>query len=265
MSGARPASLRVLVVEDEGPARSYLVELLQQTGAAEVMAAVPSLADAQQALAPESGIEVDVVFVDNLLSSRKNAPTGLSWVRAASHAPGAPLFVLATAYKQHALEAYELGVADYLVKPFTEQRVSECVRRLTMRVPATYRPQLSAPLRIVARRQRTLVFLELDEVWACEAADRLTYAHSARGRLDLDLTLSAIGASFGRTLARVHRNWLVNVARVIELERDAGETSLLVGAATGAECNGIRVPVAKERAATVRELLMAKTIGIRHG
>lgn len=260
-------SMRVLVVEDEGPARSYLVELLQQTGEAEVVAAVPSLADAQQALAPESGLAVDVVFVDNVLSSRKGAPTGLSWVRvrASSQLPAAPLFVLATAYQQHALEAYELGVADYLVKPFTEQRVAQCVRRLSLRLPAAQRAQQPAQLRIVARRQRSLVFLELDEVWACEAADRLTFAHSARGRFDLDLTLSAIGASFGRTLARVHRNWLVNVARVIELERDGGETSLLVGAATGAACDGIRVPVAKERAASVRELLMAQSVGIRHG
>ena len=45
-------------------------------------------------------------------------------------------------------------------------------------------------MRVVARRQRALVFLDLDEVWACEASERLTYVHSSRGRFDLDLTLS---------------------------------------------------------------------------
>ncbi len=126
-------------------------------------------------------------------------------------------------------------------------------------------PAAAVPLRIAARRQRTIVFLDLDEVWACEASDRLTYVHSARGRYDLDLTLSAIASSFGRTLLRIHRNWLVNAARVLELERDAGEMRLFVGSATGPDKAGVRVPVAKERAAEVRELLLASARDVRQG
>jgi DNA-binding LytR/AlgR family response regulator len=251
--------LRVLVVEDEWPARNYLVELLQNTGAADVVAAVATLAEAEQALA---GAVVDVAFVDVQLSVRSDDQSGLTWIARAAKDPRAPRFVLATAYKQHALEAFDLGVSDYLVKPFTAQRVAACVQRLVargqLRDPAT-----AIPLRIAARRQRTIVFLELDEVWACEASDRLTYVHSARGRHDLDLTLSAIGASFGRTLLRVHRNWLVNAARVLELEREAGEMNLFVGSATGPDKAGVRIPVAKERAAEVRELLLATARGVR--
>jgi hypothetical protein len=57
----------------------------------------------------------------------------------------------------------------------------------------------------------------------------------------------------------------VNAARVIELERDSGEVSLFVGSAASAERVGVRVPVAKERAGSVRETLMATARGIRHG
>jgi DNA-binding LytR/AlgR family response regulator len=253
--------LRVLVVEDEWPARNYLVELLQQTGAAEVVAAVATVAEAQQALAPQAGAGIDAAFVDVQLSGRAGDHGGLDWVREASGAPSAPRFVLATAYKQHAIEAYDLGVSDYLVKPFTPQRVAACVQRLMAH--GQLRAHAAIPLRIAARRQRVIVFLELDEVWACEASDRLTYVHSARGRYDLDLTLSAIGSSFGRTLLRVHRNWLVNAARVLELERDAGDMTLFVGTAVGADTAGVRVPVAKERAAEIRELLLATARGVR--
>jgi len=173
------------------------------------------------------------------------------------------MFVLATAYKQHAIVAYELGVSDYLVKPFTAHRVAACIQRLRTRTPASERAAATLPLRIAARRQRKIVFLDLNEVWACEAADRLTCVHSARGRYDLDLTLSAIATSFGRTLVRVHRNWLVNANLVLELERDSGDMSLFVGTAAGAELAGVRVPVAKERATEVRELLMASARGLR--
>ena len=254
--------LRVLVVEDEWPARNYLVELLQQTGAAEVVAAVATCAEAEQALAPQSGAVIDAAFVDVQLSGRADDLSGLAWIRSAAGDARAPMFVLATAYKQHAIEAYDLGVADYLLKPFTPQRVAACVQRLVARrQPPDHATAI--PLRIAARRQRAIVFLELDDVWACEASERLTYVHSARGRYDLDLTLSAIGASFGRTLLRVHRNWLVNAARVLELEREAGDMNLLVGSALGASPPGVRVPVAKERAAEVRERLLSTARGVR--
>jgi DNA-binding LytR/AlgR family response regulator len=253
-------TLRALVVDDEWPARNLLVELLQSTSSVEVVAAVATLAEAQQALAPAAAMAIDVAFVDVQLRPRRGDDSGLAWIRATAGEEGAPLFVLATAYEQHALEAFHLGVCDYLVKPFTEQRVQECVRRLSARRPPPAHQEDALPLRIAARRQRVVVFLDLEEVWACEAADRLTYVHSARGRFDLDITLSAIGASFGRTLVRVHRNWLINAARVVELERDVSEMTLLVGAP---DQNAVRVPVAKERAVAVRDMLMERTRGLR--
>jgi DNA-binding LytR/AlgR family response regulator len=256
-------SLRVLIVEDEWPARNYLVELLQKTERAEVVAAVATVREAQQALEPNAQAAIDVAFVDVRLNTRKGDQSGLVWLRSAHAAPGAPMFVLATAYEQHALEAFELGVVDYLLKPFTPRRVTECVARLQKRRPPDDRAQ-PLPLRIAARRERVIVFLDLCDVWACEAADRLTFVHSARGRFDLDLTLSAIESSFGRTLLRVHRNWLINPSRVLELERDAGDTSVYVGHALGAEKSGVRVPVAKERAVAVRDALLTGARGVRH-
>jgi hypothetical protein len=52
---------------------------------------------------------------------------------------------------------------------------------------------------------------------------------------------------------------------VLELERDGGEMSLFIGSAAGPEKIGVRVPVAKERAAEVRELLLASARGVRQG
>jgi two-component system response regulator LytT len=255
--------LRVLIVEDEWPARNYLVELLQKTERAEVVAAVATVREAQQALEPNAPAAIDAAFVDVRLHARKGDESGLVWLRSTARAPGAPMFVLATAYEQHALEAFDLGVVDYLLKPFTPRRVDECVERLVQRRPPDEQAA-SVPLRIAARRDRAIVFLELPDVWACEAADRLTFVHSGRGRFDLDLTLSAIGSSFGRTLLRVHRNWLINPSRVLELERDAGDTSVYVGQAVGPDKSGVRVPVAKERAVAVRDALLAGARGVRH-
>ncbi len=239
--------LRAFVVEDEWAARNYLVELLEASGAAEVVGAVASADDARDAL---DATAIDVAFVDiQLVGDADDA--GLALVRAHAGRPGAPAFVLATAHAQHALEAYQLGVVDYLTKPFTEARVAQCLARVRARVPA----REPAQQRIVGRRKRALVFLRIDEVWAFEAAHRLAYVHSAQGRLDIDLSLSAIEASFGRTLLRVHRNWLVNAAHVRELEGAGSDTELVVGE--------LRVPVARERAGAVREALLGGALGVR--
>jgi DNA-binding LytR/AlgR family response regulator len=180
----------------------------------------------------------------------------LSLLRAYAARPGAPQFVLATAFRKHALEAFDLGVVDYLLKPFTEARVRQCLDRVRARLPPAP-ARAPAPPRIVARRKRALVLLRLDEVWAFEAAERLAYVHASRGRFDIDLSLSAIAASLGHAFVRAHRNWLVNAEHVRELEGTGADTVLLVGD------RGLRVPVARERAAAVRDALLGSATGLR--
>jgi DNA-binding LytR/AlgR family response regulator len=257
------ALLRALVVEDEWPARNYLVELIESSGLAEVVGAVGGIEEARQALSGEApGMGLDVAFIDVQLDG--SGETGLSLVRAVVGERGReplPSFVLATAYEEHALEAFELGVVDYLLKPFTEERVVQCLRRLTQRRAVA--DVAREPPRIVARRKRSLVFLQPQEIWAFEAADRLTFVHTTHGTFDIDLSLTAVEASFGRAFVRVHRNWLVNAAHIKELERDGHETRLFVGPGVADGGQGVSVPVARERAAALREMLLTNATGLR--
>jgi len=253
--------IRALVVEDEWPARNYLVELLESSGLAEVAGAVGTLDEARQALEGDPpGLAVDAAFVDVRLEGAARSETGLTLVRGMLGRPAAPMFVLATAYENHALEAFDLGVVDYLLKPFTEERVERCLARVkARRAPASP----AAPPRLVARRKRALVFLRLDEVWAFESAERLAYVHTAHGRYEIDLSLSAVEASIGRTLLRVHRSWLVNVEHVRELEGYGSETELLVGSPGADPRGGVRIAVSRDRAQAVREALLSATMGVR--
>ncbi len=147
--------------------------------------------------------------------------------------------------------------------------MTQTLRRLQARRPASSLPApgTASPgiARIVARKKRSLVFLELHEIWAFETEDRLTSVHTAHGTFDIDLSLAAIEASFGRTFVRVHRQWLVNASHIKELERDGDETRLFVGPALGDEKRGVRVPVARERATAVRNALLANATGLRRG
>jgi DNA-binding LytR/AlgR family response regulator len=249
--------LRALVVEDEWPARNYLVELMQASKLAEVVGAVATVEEAREAFVP-GGPAIDVAFCDIQLGGDKRA--GIELARSLTSLRPGVMLVLATAFEQHALEAYSLGVVDYLLKPFSEDRVVQCLKRLQTRRPASV---AAGPSRIVARRKKNLVFLEPKEIWAFEAADRLTFVHTQHGKFDLDLSLTAIEVSLGKTLTRVHRNWLVNAAFIKELERDGHETSLFVGPSLGAEGQGLHVPVSRDRAQAVKEMLLSDATGLR--
>ena len=254
--------LRALVVEDEWPARNYLVELIEASGLAEVVGALSDAEQARQVLHPTTGVGVDVVFVDVQLAGSGSDRAGLDWVRMEIDARRPFSFVIATAFETHAIEAFELGVVDYLLKPFSEERVNHCLIRLRSRHPVAPSATLGRP-RIVSRRKKSLVFLEPDEIWAFEAADRMTFAHTEHGTFDLDLSLTAIETSFGRTFVRVHRSWLVNLKHVKELERDGNETRLFVGNRMSDVGRGIFVQVARDRAQEIRDLLLADATGLR--
>jgi len=253
------SKLRVLVVEDEWPAREYLVELLEESNLAEVVGAVGTVAEARQALQDGAGVNVDAAFVDIRLAGTGDVG-GLDLVRTLATGPTAPMFVLATAFKDYAIEAFSLDVVDYLLKPFTAERVEQCLHRLLARRPAA---ATIAPRRIIARRAKTLVFLDPSEVWAFEARDRLTSVHTTHGVFDMDVSLSAIEISVGRAFLRVHRNWLVNPDFIKELERDGRETRIFVGVGLGPEQRGVRIPIGRDRVQAVRDVLFAGAAGTR--
>lgn len=240
-----------MIVEDEAPARRYLGELLHATGRIELVAAVGTVAEANQALAAE--LDLDVVFVDIRLIDRPGDASGLDWARRIASARDAPQLVLATALAEHALAAFDAGAVDYLLKPLTRQRVATCVDRLVARRPAR---ASTAATRLVARTATSLVFLPLAGVLAFEAADRLTYVHHADGRYLVDLSLAALEARFADRIVRTHRNWIVVLDHVRALGRGSGELAVQVGAE-------LAVPVSRDRAPAVREALVSRALGSR--
>jgi DNA-binding LytR/AlgR family response regulator len=255
------AGLTGLVVEDEARARSYLEELLRGTGAFARVVGASTAADATRALVGE---RFDVAFVDIRLVDRPGDTSGLDWARGVAGAPSPPRLVFTTAMPEHALAAFETGAVDYLLKPFTPRRVGACVQRLiALRAPAAApAPALASPAaaaasepRLVARTASGLVLMAIDGVLAFEAAERLTYVHHADGRFLVDPSLAALEQQLGRRLLRCHRNWLVAPRHVRRLDRRAGELVLVIG-------DALVVPVARDRAAEVRQALVAGTIGL---
>lgn len=117
------SQLRVLAVDDEAPALADLVfELRAQPGIGEVVA----VADATEALRAVRLGNFDAVFLD----VRMPGLDGLELARVLQQFRFSPVVVFVTAYDAHAVDAFEIAAADYLLKPVRRERLSEAMRRV---------------------------------------------------------------------------------------------------------------------------------------
>jgi DNA-binding LytR/AlgR family response regulator len=244
--------LLTAILDDEWVARTYLTELIERAGKAKVVGSFGRAEELEAFLSDRSTPALDAVFVDIRLEPEESA--GIDFVRKwGRNRKGGPEFIFATAYPHHALEAFELGVRDYLLKPYVLERVSHCLERIAQ---ARLRQTPLMPEKLVARRKRNLVFLDVPRIRAFEAVERFVQVHTPDGVFESDLSLAVLAETFQDLFVRTHRHWLVNLSQVREMEREDGETALLVGE------ERLRAPVSRDRLAAVRELLLAAP-GIR--
>jgi len=127
--------LRVLLVDDERPARNRLAQLLAAEPGVEI---VGEAEDGEQALERIAALAPDVVLLDIQMPGCGGLEV------AASLAAGGPRVVFCTAFDEHAVDAFELNAVDYLLKPVSRARLAAALAR----VRATASPAADAPARL---------------------------------------------------------------------------------------------------------------------
>ncbi|WP_245579789.1 LytR/AlgR family response regulator transcription factor [Brevibacterium album] len=132
MNRTAQALPRALIVDDEAPAREELRHLLQElgsgasdTGGAPLVQVVGEATNGEEALVLLTSLDYDLVFLD----IRMPGLTGLEVARRLGELPRRPQIVFTTAYSEHAVDAFDLAAADYLVKPFDPERLRRAVER----------------------------------------------------------------------------------------------------------------------------------------
>ncbi len=114
--------MRIAIVDDEPLARGRLAALLRECEGVEVVA---SVGDGEAALAACAETRPDLLLLDIAMPGLD----GIGVARRLAALPDPPQLVFCTAYEQHALEAYELRAADYLLKPVRGERLREALAR----------------------------------------------------------------------------------------------------------------------------------------
>ncbi len=176
----------------------------------------------EAALRETIALKPDVLLADIAMPGMD----GLMLARRLQSMPHPPQLIFCTAYDAHALSAYELRAADYLLKPVRIERLREALARaqaLRMREHAASRETL------VARVRGAPVKIPLEDVVYLTADEKYVAVHRTGETLLIEDSLKSIETAFPERFVRIHRNCLVPVARLLGLQRDAhGEMHAMI-------------------------------------
>jgi DNA-binding LytR/AlgR family response regulator len=219
-------TVRALAVDDEPPALDELAYLLRD---AEQVASVLTAGDATEALRVLRDTEVDVVFLD----IRMPGLDGLELARVLSRFARPPAVVFVTAHDDRAVDAFDLGAVDYLLKPVRPDRLAETLRRvLTLRATAPRPPAPRAPADEVIPVElagRTRMLPRSAVRWV-EAQGDYARLHTADGSHLVRVPLAVLEERWADAgFVRIHRSYLVALRLISELRLAQGGYVVRVG------------------------------------
>lgn len=234
--------LKAIIVDDEAPARSELVYLLDELGQTEVVAEAASVRDAIEKLKENP---CDVIFLDINMPEA----TGLQLAEALQRLKFPPAVIFVTAYSEFALDAFKVNAIDYLVKPVETERLSQAIARVREHVSLHAKAQHSE--RIPVEKGGKKILVGIDKIRFVMARDDYAYLQTDTDRYFSTGSLAQLEKRLeGHGFFRVHRGYLVNLSLVEEVESVPGGTLLLT-------LNGVeeKVPVSRRRVSTLKKAL----------
>jgi two-component system response regulator AlgR len=228
-------SQRILIVDDEAPARARLRALLEGAAGSEV---VGEAASGDEALRLAAALAPDVVLLD----VRMPGMSGLEAARHMALLPAPPAIIFTTAYDAYAVEAFEAEAVGYLLKPVRAERLAAALERAA-RLASPKLARLASPklarvagreaataarTHIGVRRREGVHLVPIAEVYYFAADQKYTTMRHTGGSELIEDSLRALEEEFGTRFIRVHRNALVQLHRIAGLERDREGQSVVV-------------------------------------
>lgn len=214
--------IRILIIDDEAPAREIIKHYLKEVDSVEV---ISECGDGFTGLKAISSLKPDLVFLDIQMPRL----TGIEMVEVLTEKPE---IIFSTAYDQYALKAFELNAVDYLLKPFAKRRFLEATKKAIEKIrsgksstePASHllskRPESSSPVsRIVVRKANSINIILVDQIRYVEAEDDYVMIYHSGGKALKQQTMKFYEENLPKTdFVRIHRSYIVKVDQIKQIE-----------------------------------------------
>jgi two-component system, LytTR family, response regulator len=202
-------NISCIIIEDEIPAQEVLKSFIAKT---ERMQLVGVFGEALSALDFLKSQDVDLIFLDIQIPSL----SGIDFLKIVKNPPQV---IITSAYSQYALDAFELDVRDYLMKPFSLERFLKAVQKITPHPEAALihlYQQNSSGERTFAffNVNKTMIKVVFDDILYVESMREYIYLHTTKGKIITKMSTHEIEKLLGVDFARIHRSFIVNIHKI---------------------------------------------------
>ena len=207
-------AMRVILVDDEAPARSRLKELIADCAPLVPAKVVGEAANGREALDLLASVAADLVLVD----IRMPQMSGIEFARHALALEPPPAIIFVTAYDEYAIKAFELRALDYLLKPVRRARLLAALERARgLAAPSgeALRGLESAPRRHLSVPERgRITLVPVADILYLKAELKYVTIRTPEREYLLEESLTHLEEEFAEAFVRVHRNCLVAKSRI---------------------------------------------------
>ncbi|WP_454193049.1 LytR/AlgR family response regulator transcription factor [Paenibacillus sp. Marseille-Q7038] len=240
--------MRAIIVEDEVLARQELRYLIETHSKIKVEAEFEDGLDALKFLQNQ---EVDVLFLDINIPSID----GVLLAHNISKFSVKPYIVFITAYKEHAVEAFEVEAFDYILKPYSESRITSMLTKLETAytgqrraIPEQHLPSIT---KVNLYKNEKIIVVDADDIYYAVAQEKTTEVVTKNEKYTMHLSISEFYERLPKDIFfRCHRSYLVNTEKIKEIVPWFNNTYLLRLSEIDAE-----IPVSRSKAKEFRQLM----------
>lgn len=239
--------LKCVIVEDEFPAREELKYFISSYDGIELEKEFDSPLDALKFI---QNNQIDVIFLDI------NMPEldGMSLGKILSKLNSQLKIVFITAYRDYAAEAFEIKAFDYLLKPYSEDRIREVLDNLTSTNKGELTKLNNKLNKITVSSGEKLIVLSIDEISYIEIIEKESLIYTKDSSYTSKLKLSKWEELLPKNkFYRTHRSYIVNLDKIKEIEPWFNGTYILK-----IEDLKFKVPVSRNNIKEFKELLHIK-------
>ena len=223
MTEARERPLRVVIVDDEAPARSRMRDVLADCAQQLPLTVEGEAESGRAALALLAQRQADVVLLD----IRMPEMDGIEVAQHLQKLDDPPAVIFTTAYDAYAIRAFEVHAVDYLLKPIRASRLREALLRLSSAArpkPETLRELLPGPRAFLSAQERGRIHLiPIGDIIYLKAELKYVTARTAMREYLIEESLMRLEQEYAERFVRVHRNCLVAKDAIRGFERAAGD------------------------------------------
>ncbi|KGT86114.1 LytTR family transcriptional regulator [Erwinia typographi] len=218
--------MKAIIVEDEFLAQQELSWLIRQHSQLTLEATFDDGLDVLKYL---QNHQVDVIFLDINIPSLD----GVLLAQNISKFAQKPLIVFITAYKEHAVDAFELEAFDYILKPYHEMRIITMLRKLENTLHQAGQHSSPEALRspvhtINLVKDERIIVTDINDIYYVEAHEKMTFVYTRREEYVMSMNITEFCSRLPEEVFfRCHRSYCVNLSKIREIEPWFNNTYML--------------------------------------